>query len=177
MQKALNDIQNFLVHFPQYATSFEYIKEEFMEKKYYRFLWRNTLEEFSSMEKTQKKDNLKEIDPHANEYVKQFLKQFHGYSDKICFVYVEKYCKNYLILQEIIKEAEEDIIIHNLFPDDDTINHMAVFDKEKKFEIGLMFQLLYTGADEHLGGYFLYGTNILYYSEFISFFNCANILP
>ena len=103
MQKALNDIQNFLVHFPQYATSFEYIKEEFMEKKYYRFLWRNTLEEFSSMEKTQKKDNLKEIDPHANEYVKQFLKQFHGYSDKICFVYVEKYCKNYLILQEIIK--------------------------------------------------------------------------
>lgn len=167
MSKALNDIQNFLDHFPQYATSFEYIKEEFMEKKYYKFLWRNTLEEFSSMEKTQKKDSLKEIDPYANEYVKQFLKQFHGYSDKVCFVYVEKYCKNYLILQEIIKEAEEDIIIHNLFSDDDTINHMAVFDKEKKFEIGLMFQLLYTGADEHLGGYFLYGTNILYYSEFM----------
>ncbi len=65
------------------------------------------------------------------EITKEFMKQFNNINLQcdIPFIYPKKICKNYSIIDEIVsKNAKSDTIIENIFNDDDTENHLVIFD-------------------------------------------------
>lgn len=155
--------------FSKYQIGIEKIKNDFISLGYERYLWRKTLEEWEDAKKTNEKENKSDAFV-VNELVQDFINQFTIIqSTDIAFIYPESYSPNYFMIQEIIKFAKSDHIIKNLIPEDDTINHLAIFDCKKSEEIQLMFHLVYSSVlGENFGGYKLLGEHLCYYIEFCS---------
>lgn len=153
--------------FSKYKVGIEKIKSDFIFSGYERFLWRQTLVEWDDASKTTKK----EMDAEkyvVNRYVQNFIEQFSDIKESdIAFIYPETYAPNYFMVQELIKFAKTDYIIENLIPDDETINHIAVFADDNKDVIQLMNHLVYSAVlGENFGGYKLLGEHLCYYLEF-----------
>ena len=113
-------------------------------------------------------DNRKLDIKFVNKYVQSFLEQFNNIDDSdVAFIYPESYTPNYFMIQALIKkEAKKDYVIENLLPDDDTINHLAIFCRDKKETIELMNHLVYSAVlGENFGGYKLLGVHLCYYLE------------
>lgn len=105
-----------------------------------------------------------------NKYIENFIEQFSYIQDtEVAFIYPESYEPNYFMIQELIKYAKTDYIIENLLPEDETINHIVIFDgnvNNKKI-IQLMYHLVYSAVlGENFGGYKLLGIHLCYYLEF-----------
>lgn len=153
--------------FSKYKNGIDRIKEDFINSGYERFLCRQTLVEWDDAKKT----DIKEINAEkyvVNKNVASFIKQFSNIQDSdIAFIYPESYAPNYFMIQELVKYAKSDYIIENLIPEDETINHIVIFDCNNKEVIQLMNHLVYSAIlGENFGGYKLLGEHVCYYLEF-----------
>ena len=166
MKKADNitTLKKFLSNesFKKYSNGIEKIEGDFIASGYERFLWKPTLAEFECMRIT-----LEKVAKHkhiVNERITSFMEQFKH--DGIVFMFPERYDSVFFIIQEVCKAANVRII-NNIYPDDETVNYIAVFDKSDVENIVLMNHLAYSGyMSDVFGGYKLYGNSLGYYAEF-----------
>lgn len=103
-----------------------------------------------------------------NSFVERFLAQFREFStdQKACFLFPESYSSRYFVIQEVCKGAEVFRPVRNLFPDEERLHYLAVFDKQDMDSVLLMFHLLYSQGDEDLpGGYSLYDYSLPWYQH------------
>ena len=101
-----------------------------------------------------------------NPYVKAFMDQFTGIDTdhNACFLFPESYISQFFVVMEVCKKAVDLRPVRNLFPDEEKIHYLAVFDKKDMDTVLLMFHLLYTnGSGDLFGGYSLYDYPFLWY--------------
>lgn len=104
----------------------------------------------------------------ANPYVEAFMSQFEGLDTdhKACFLFPESFIFQFFVVTEACRRAEAFHPIRNLFPDEEKIHYLAVFDKSNMDDVLLMFHLLYTNPSEDLyGGYSLYDYSLPWYQN------------
>ena len=74
-----------------------------------------------------------------------------------CFLFPESFVSQFFVVAEVCKRAEEFRPVRNLFPDEEKVHYLAVFDKRKMDDVLLMYHLLYTNTSQEVfGGYSLY---------------------
>ena len=94
-----------------------------------------------------------------NKYVETFMDQFNGIDidRKAVFLFPESYVSQFFVVTEVCRRAEVFHPIRSLFPDEEKVHYIAVFDKENMDDVLLMYHLLYTGGSQEVyGGYSLY---------------------
>ena len=150
-----------------YQKDFEDLREEYEENGYDRFLvqlsWSDLPYRYAS------KALILEAGPLApNPYVDAFLAQFAHLdtSRKACFLFPESFVSQFFVVAEVCKKAEIFKPIRNLFPDEEKIHYLAVFDKEDMDDVLLMYHLLYTHpSQEVFGAYSLYDYSLPWYQN------------
>lgn len=106
--------------------------------------------------------------PAENPYVWAFMEQFADIDTdrKACFIFPESYVSQFFVIAEVCKRAEIFHPIKNLFPDDEKIHYLAVFDKRNMDDVLLMYHLLYTnGSGDLFGGYSIYDYSLPWYQS------------
>jgi len=101
-----------------------------------------------------------------NPYVEAFMGQFTGIDTdrNACFLFPESFVSQYFVVMEVCKKAADLRPVRNLFPDEEKLHYLAVFDKKDMDTVLLMFHLLYTnGSSDLFGGYSLYDYPFLWY--------------
>ncbi len=101
-----------------------------------------------------------------NPYVEAFMGQFTGIDTdrNACFLFPESFVSQYFVVMEVCKKAADLRPVRNLFPDEEKLHYLAVFDKKDMDTVLLMFHLLYTnGSGDLFGGYSLYDYPFLWY--------------
>lgn len=94
-----------------------------------------------------------------NPYVTAFMEQFAGIDTarKAAFLFPESSSSMFLVLLEVCRRAEIFRPVSSLFPDEDRVHYLAVFDKRDMDDVLLMYHLVYGNpTDEMPGGYLLY---------------------
>lgn len=155
--------------FSKYAKNIETIRDEFISEGCEKYLWRNFRTELAAMEYL-KKVELTHSNISQNEHVSSFLSQFEHIDPKkqLVFIFPEDFTPFYHVASYITKTADESRIIMNLFPEDDTKNIIAIYNREtcSKRDIGMLFTYSFgmkgMEADTN-GGYKLFGRGLLYY--------------
>ncbi len=106
------------------------------------------------------KDLIEKSEPvKPNRYVETFMDQFReiDIDHKAVFIFPESYVSQFFVVSEVCRRAEEFYPIRSLFPDEEKVHYLAVFDKENMDDVLLMYHLLYTGGSQEVyGGYSLY---------------------
>jgi len=108
----------------------------------------------------------KNVLPRSNPCVEAFMKQFADLDTdrQACFLFPESFVSQFFVIAEVCKRAEEFRPVKSLFPDEETVHYLAVFDKRNMDDVLLMFHLLYTNASrEVFGGYSLYDYPLIWY--------------
>lgn len=150
-----------------YQKDFEDLREEYEENGYDRFLvqlsWSDLPYRYAS------KALILEAGPLApNPYVDAFLAQLTHLDTarKACFLFPESFVSQFFVVAEVCKKAEIFKPIRNLFPDEEKIHYLAVFDKEDMDDVLLMYHLLYTHpSQEVFGAYSLYDYSLPWYQN------------
>ena len=76
---------------------------------------------------------------------------------KAAFLFPESFVSQFFVVCEVCRRAEIFRPVSNLFPDEEKIHYLAVFDKRNMDDVLLMYHLLYTNTTQELfGGYSLY---------------------
>lgn len=157
--------------FKKYNKKINEIRDEFINEGCEKFLWTSFQEQEEAMEYTQellkKKGEL-----HENKKITTFLEQFKDidWATEIAFIYPENYSSNFFVAQELAKNAKSCYIINNIFDEDDTVNWIAIFDKDKKETIQLMFHVIYSSyMSDNYGGYKLFGKGLMYYADALEY--------
>ena len=148
-----------------YQKDFAPLREEYEAGHYDRFLVQLSWGDLPYRYATKQK--IEAAGPFAvNPYVEAFMKQFAGLDldHKACFLFPESFIPQFFVIMEVCKRAEAFYPVRNLFPDEETVHYLAVFDKRNMEDVLLLFHLLYPGASEDLfGGYSLYGYALPWY--------------
>ena len=142
-----------------YVEDFEEeLREEYCRKHYEQFLvqlsWSDLAYRYATKELIEKYPV-----PDPNPYVEAFLSQFSEIDRdrKACFLFPESFASQFFVVMEVCKRAESIRTIRNLFPDEEKVHYLAVFDKANMDDVLLMYHLLYTNASQDVfGGYELY---------------------
>ncbi len=103
-----------------------------------------------------------------NPYIKAFMEQFRDLDTdhKACFLFPESFVSQFFVILEVCKKAESFHPMKNIFPDEEKIHYLAVFDKSDMDSVLLMYHLLYTNSTEDLyGGYSLYDYSLPWYQS------------
>ncbi|MBR4445317.1 MAG: hypothetical protein IKS37_05430 [Solobacterium sp.] len=152
---------------PRYQETIAQVQDEYMENGYEQFLVRLGLDDLPYRYETMKK-----IEAHGpfemNPYVRDFLQQFEDLNTDTdaCFIFPESFSSQFFVAAEVCKRAREFHPIQNLFPDEDQLHYLAVFDKENMDDVLLMYHLLYTGStSDFYGGYSLYDYSLPWYQN------------
>ena len=139
--------------------------EEYDAGKYDRFLvqlsWSDLPYRYATKALIQKAGPLA-----ANPYVSVFMAQFEGLDTdrKACFLFPESFATQFFVIAEVCKRAEAFHPVRSLFPDEEKLHYLAVFDKADMDTVLLMYHLLYTSASEEVfGGYSLYDYSLPWY--------------
>ena len=101
-----------------------------------------------------------------NPFVDAFMAQFRDLDTdkKACFLFPESFVSQYFVIMEVCKKAEILRPVKSLFPDEEKVHYMAVFDKQDMDTVLLMFHLLYSGGSgDVFGGYSLYEYSFPWY--------------
>ncbi|WP_035764985.1 hypothetical protein [Butyrivibrio sp. NC2002] len=141
-----------------YRKDYEEVKDEYISCGYEKFLiqlsWADLPYRYETKRLIEKAGDIPE-----NYYVKEFMDQFRGIDTerKACFVFPESFVPHFFVVMEVCKNAESVSPIKSLFPDEEKVHYLAVFDKTDMDRILLMYHLLYTSSSEEIyGGYSLY---------------------
>ena len=103
-----------------------------------------------------------------NPYVESFMAQFTDLDTdrKACFLFPESFVTQFFVIAEVCKEAEIFRPVRPLFPDEEKVHYLAVFDKQNIDAVLLMFHLLYTNTSQEVfGGYSLYDYSLPWYQD------------
>lgn len=170
------NLYEFLQHesFQKHKFGIEKIEREFIDKGCEKFLWRKSSDEIDSLRMTEKFiQESGELSENKN--IQVFLKQFDevDWNKEVAFIYPDNYAPNFFIMRDLIKkEVHRDIIINNIFDDDDTINHLLIIPKEKTEIISILHHLIYSGyMSDNYGGYKLFGEGLLQYFDILEYKN------
>ena len=160
-------LETLLEEHESYRKDFDDVRQEYEENHDDRFLvqlsWSDLAYRYATKELIQKSPELS-----ANPYVETFMNQFRELDTdrKACFLFPESYISQFFVITEVCKRAEMFHPIRNLFPDEEKIHYLAVFDKRRMDDVLLMFHLLYTNPSEDLyGGYSLYDYSLPWYQN------------
>ena len=148
-----------------YRKDFDDLKEEYLDNEYEHFLvnlsWADLPYRYATKEQIELAGPIS-----SNPYVEAFLAQFQDLDTdkKACFLFPESVVSQFFVIMEICRKAEQVHPIRNLFPDEDRIHYLAVFDKSNMDEVLLMYHLLYTNSSQEVfGGYSLYDYSLPWY--------------
>ena len=103
---------------------------------------------------------------YVNNGYDRFMAQFRDLDTdkKACFLFPESFVSQYFVIMEVCKKAEILRPVKSLFPDEEKVHYMAVFDKQDMDTVLLMFHLLYSGGSgDVFGGYSLYEYSFPWY--------------
>ena len=147
-----------------YQKDFEDLREEYISNDYERFLvqlsWSDLPYRYATM-KLIEDDELP-----SNPYVDAFLSQFEDIDTdrKACFLFPESFVSQFFVITEVCRQAEVFRPVNSLFPDEENVHYLAVFDKENMDTVLLMYHLLYTNTSQEVfGGYSLYDYSLSWY--------------
>ena len=147
-----------------YQKDFEDLREEYISNDYERFLVQLSWSDLSYRYATMK---LIENDKFlSNPYVDAFLSQFEDIDTdrKACFLFPESFVSHFFVITEVCRQAEVFRPVNSLFPDEEKVHYLAVFDKENMDTVLLMYHLLYTNTSQEVfGGYSLYDYSLSWY--------------
>ncbi len=157
-----------------YRKDFEELRDEYVTKGYERFLvalsWSDLPYRYATMKLIEASATRNIADPRSevpsNPYVESFLDQFRDLDTdrKACFLFPESFVTPFFVIAEVCRQAEVFRPIRSLFPDEEKIHYLAVFDKENMDAVLLMYHLLYTNTSrEVFGGYSLYDYSLSWY--------------
>ncbi|MBQ9592455.1 MAG: hypothetical protein IJR36_01100 [Lachnospiraceae bacterium] len=148
-----------------WQEAYEEVKEEYRDRGYGRFLVQLSWSDLPYRYETRKRIEAAGPFP-KNPYVQAFLEQFAGLDTerKACFLFPESFATQFFVAAEVCRRAEVFRPVRSLFPDEEQVHVLAVFDKREMEDVLLMFHLLYTNASEEVfGGYSLYGYPLVWY--------------
>lgn len=158
-------MEELLAEHASWQEDFEELKTEYDDGQYDRFLvqlsWSDLPYRYAA------KDLILNAGPLSeNPYVRAFMEQFEGLDTdhKACFLFPESFVSHFFVITEVCRKAEVFHPVQNLFPDEEKVHYLAVFDKEDMDTVLLMYHLLYTNASEEVfGGYSLYEYSFPWY--------------
>ena len=141
------------------------LREEYISKEYDQFLVQLSWSDLPYRYAT--KSLVETAGPVAvNPYVSAFMEQFEQLDTdrKAGFLFPESFVSQFFVIAEVCKRAEEFHPVRNLFPDEEKVHYLAVFDKQKMDDVLLMYHLLYTNTSQEVfGGYSLYDYSLPWY--------------
>ena len=147
-----------------YQKDFEDLREEYISNDYERFLVQLSWSDLSYRYATMKLIENDEFS--SNPYVDAFLSQFEDIDTdrKACFLFPESFVSQFFVITEVCRQAEVFRPVNSLFPDEEKVHYLAVFDKENMDTVLLMYHLLYTNTSQEVfGGYSLYDYSLSWY--------------
>ena len=124
-----SSLEALLEEHERYREDFEEVREEYTENGYEKFLVRLSLDDLPYRYETMKL--LQASDPiPMNSYVEAFLRQFEELdTDKdACFLFPESFSSQFFVIAEHCRKARIFRPIQNLFPDEEKLHYLAVFD-------------------------------------------------
>lgn len=157
-----------------WQKDFEDLRKEYEDNQYDRFLvqlsWADLPYRYATKKLIESSGQPIESSgpPAENPYVQAFMEQFADIDTdrKACFIFPESYVSQFFVIAEVCKRAEIFHPIKNLFPDDEKIHYLAVFDKKNMDDVLLMYHLLYTnGSGDLFGGYSIYDYSLPWYQS------------
>ena len=147
-----------------YQKDFEDLRKEYISNDYERFLvqlsWSDLSYRYATMKLIENDKSL------SNPYVDAFLSQFEDIDTdrKACFLFPESFVSQFFVITEVCRQAEVFRPVNSLFPDEEKVHYLAVFDKENMDTVLLMYHLLYTNTSQEVfGGYSLYDYSLSWY--------------
>ena len=147
----------------------EELKEEYISGRYERYLIQLSWADLPYRYTTRRL--LEEASPFSeNPYIKAFMDQFADLDTdrKACFLFPESFISQFFVVTEVCRNAEAFYPIRSIFPDEEKVHFLAVFDKQNMDDILLMYHLLYTNTSEDLyGGYSLYDYSLPRYQSLL----------
>ncbi len=149
-----------------FRDGFDELREEYADNDYDRFLIQLSLHDLPYRYATKELIEQADLPEEKNVYVTAFLEQFSEFDSDhdACFIFPESFVPQFFVIAEVCKRARVFRPIRNLFPDEDKVHYLAVFDKKNMDDVLLMFHLLYTNSSQDLfGGYSLYDYSLLWY--------------
>ncbi|MDO4805018.1 MAG: hypothetical protein Q4A32_09400 [Lachnospiraceae bacterium] len=160
-------LESLLEEHESYGKDFDDVRQEYEENHYEQFLVQLSWSDLAYRHATRGLI-LESPSLAPNHYVEAFMSQFEALDTdhKACFLFPESYISQFFVIAEVCKRAEAFHPIRNLFPDEEKIHYLAVFDKSNMDDVLLMFHLLYTNPSEDLyGGYSLYDYSLPWYQN------------
>ncbi len=143
------------------------VRAEYIEKGYEAFLIKLSWDDLPYRYKTMELLSSAPEIPR-NSYVDAFLSQFSDIDTdhKAYFIFPESFVSQFFVISEVCKRAESFNPIKCLFPDEEKVHYLAVFDKENMDDVLLMYHLLYTSSSQDVfGGYSLYDYPLPWYQS------------
>ena len=160
-------LDDLLEEHESYRKDFDELREEYVQGGYERFLvqlsWSDLPYRYAVKERIETAGPVLD-----NPYVKAFMGQFADLDTdrKACFLFPESFSSQFFVIQEVCRRAEAFYPVNSLFPDEDKVHYLAVFDKRNMDEVLLMYHLIYTNpAQEVAGGYSLYDYSFPWYQH------------
>ena len=148
-----------------WEKDFEGLREEYVSNHYDQFLvqlsWSDLPYRYATRQLIETA-----VSYTANPYVEKFMEQFSDLETdrKACFLFPESFVSQFFVIAEVCKRAEAFHPVRNLFPDEEKVHYLAVFDKTKMDDVLLMYHLLYTNTSQEVfGGYSLYDYALPWY--------------
>lgn len=168
---------------PNLYISAQSIGEEFIKKGYEKFLLLTFEEQMGYRDLTEseiKRRGLSlDIFNKSGAWKWNTIEQINmEYPDtfKLFFRYRPK--KNYYIAREIANRAHKHLILDNFFPDDSSINHVAIFTLDQLCDALLLnITIATSGLREGLYGYDIYGVNLSDITSFCTLNNHPLVYP
>jgi hypothetical protein len=149
-------MEQLLEEHPSWGEDFEDLREEYEAGQYDRFLIQLSWADLPYRYATRKLIEAAGADnsTSANPYVAAFLEQFAGLDTdrKACFLFPESFVSQFFVVTEVCKRAEIFRPVRSLFPDEEKVHYLAVFDKKNIDDVLLMYHLLYTNTSRELFG-------------------------
>ena len=163
-ETTFSTLDDLLEEHESYQKDFEDLREEYISNDYERFLVQLSWSDLSYRYATMKLIENDEFS--SNPYVDAFLSQFEDIDTdrKACFLFPESFVSQFFVIAEVCRQAEVFRPVNSLFPDEEKVHYLAVFDKENMDTVLLMYHLLYTNTSQEVfGGYSLYDYSLSWY--------------
>ena len=165
--KSFSSLDTLLEEHESWQKDFEGLRDEYLAGDYDRFLvqlaWSDLPYRHATKELIEASGSFT-----VSPYVAEFMEQFSGYNtdQKACFLFPESFVSQFFVITEVCKKAESFHPVRSLFPDEEKVHYLAVFDKQDMDTVLLMYHLLYTNTTEDLyGGYSLYDYSLPWYQH------------
>ena len=150
-----------------YRKDFDDLREEYESNHYDQFLIQLSWADLSYRYATKQLIEAS-VPCDTNPFVEKFMDQFTGLDTdhNACFLFPESFVPQFFVIMEVCKGAEALYPVRNLFPDEEKVHYLAVFDKKNMDDVLLMYHLLYTNMSQDVfGGYSLYDYSFPWYQS------------